>query len=304
MSEFLKSVWIKLRPILAPRLDIPFARDDANRFLPWFIALMVFLTATFLAIGITVGDVLQHKRQNVSEWVTVQVPASENSAVYSDRVVGVLEAESAIGKVKQRSKQETMQLGAPWFGEGDAVRQLPLPTVIEAHITDLSSFDSAALAAKLREISSDLEISDHAHWIEHYLNFIFALEVGAYFLAFLVLSAACVMIIFTSKTALKLHQDAVWLLHSVGAMDHYIARQFQFNAFLLGMRGALIGTTLAATLFFVLAFFTSQFDAPLLPALPVNGWHLAVWLALPPLTGVLAMMVAHKTVLAMLQRIA
>lgn len=292
-----------MKELLAPRLDIPFSRDDTNRFLPWFIALMIFLTALFLAGGITVGEIARHKRQDISQWVTIQLPSRYVSEETVSSAVNFLKAHSKVEQVRVRTREETASLVSPWFGEQDSLKLLPLPTVIEARLEEKVTTDIEAIRSGLKEISKAFTIDDHDDWIEHYLRFVRMVEWAAYLLAILILATAIIMIVFTSKIALKLHQNAVWLLHSVGAVDHYIARQFQFNAFLLGMRGALIGVTPAVALFFVVAVFTNQFESALLPPLPITGLHIIVWLLLPIVTGVLSMAVARKTVLTMLQKI-
>ncbi len=299
----MKSRWQRLKNFLAPRLDIPFARDDANRFLPWFIALMVFLTAMFLAIGITVGEVLHNKRQDLSQWITIQLPPNPKNPNITNSIISVLETVPQISHIHRRSDSEIKSLLAPWFGNGDLLSHLSLPIVIEAKLTSKQELNITELRQRLLKISPNIEIDDHQYWLDYYLQFIKMLAWASYAMAGIIVAATAMMIIFTSKTALKLHQDAVWLLHCVGAVDTYIARQFQFNAFLLGMRGGLIGTSLAAGLFFVTGFATSQFDATLLPSLPITGWHVIIWLSLPILTGFLAMAVTRKTVLAMLQKI-
>ena len=90
----------------------------------------------------------------------------------------------------------------------------------------------------------------------------------------------------------------------MGAEDDYIARQFQFNAFLLGMRGGLVGVAVAAALFFIVGLSVNEINTALLPEFPITGMHLFVWFMLPPLTGLLALFVARKTVLAMLRQMA
>lgn len=296
--------WRRIKRVLAPRLDIPFAKDDTNRYLPWFIALMVFLTGLFLAGGITVGEIASHKRSDISEWMSIQIPAGEDSAELGEKVTGYLKGVTGIEQVSERPRGDIAEMLAPWFGKGKSVEQLPLPIVIEAKWSAGAKQHPQEIKAALKEISPLIELDDHQYWLEHYLNFIRVLEWAAYALALLIIGATTLMIIFTSKTALKLHEDAVWLLHCVGAVDDYIARQFQFNAFLLGMRGALMGTTFSALLFFLIGFFTAQFQAPLLPSLPITPMHVLVWLLLPLVTGFLSMAVARRTVLRMLRQMA
>ena len=294
----------QLRRIIAPRLDIPFARDDANRYLPYFIALMIFLAAFFLAGGITVGSLLSHKQQDLSQWITLQLPADLGSKQQAS-LERILSQTKGVEEVRKVSEAQVNEILSPWFGQNtNLLDVLNVPRILEIKLDEHESFDIAALQKRLATQYPTLKLDNHERWLDHYLNFILILQVGAYLLAFLVVLATTVIIIFTSKTALKLHLNAIKLLHSVGAEDDYIARQFQFNAFLLGMRGGLIGVAIAAALFFAVGISINELNAALLPNFPITLTHLTVWLLLPPLTGLLALVVARKTVLAMLRQMA
>ncbi len=294
----------QIRRFIAPRLDIPFARDDANRYLPYFIALMIFLAAFFLAGGITVGELLEDKKQDFSEWLTVQVPADLKDKKLKS-LEHLLTETDGISETRLLETSNVAEMIAPWFGnDTDLIETLNVPKVMEVKLENRSNFDVKALTKKVKKKFPNVQIDTHERWLEHYLNFIRILELGAYLLALLVVVATTVIIIFTSKTALKLHIKAIQLLHSVGAEDDYIARQFQFNAFLLGMRGGLVGVAIAATLFFIVGLSINEVNTSLLPNFPITGMHLIVWFLLPPLTGLLALIVARKTVLAMLRKMA
>jgi len=294
----------KFQQFVAPRLDIPFARDDANRYLPYFIALMIFLAAFFLAGGITVGKLLENKKQDLSDWLTLQIPAATEQKA-TESLQQILSSTEGIEEVHLLKDKEVEEMLAPWFGkDSDLASTLSIPQVMEVKLKSRDSFDVDALEKTLEKQFPDIHIDTHERWLEHYLNFVRILEVGAYLIALLVVAATTVIIIFTSKTALRLHKNAIYLLHSVGAEDEYIARQFQFNSFLLGMRGGLVGVAVAAALFFTVGLSINQVNTALLPNFPITGLHLLVWFCLPPLTGVLALFVARKTVLAMLRRMA
>lgn len=265
---------------------------------------MIFLAAFFLAGGITVGTLLENKKQDFSEWLTLQAPANL-SKTKNKTLDKLLENTKGIEEVNHIKKTEVTKLLAPWFG-GDStiVEALNVPQLIEVKLSDRQNFDVDALDKKIKNKFPNIHMDNHERWLDHYLNFIRILEVGAYLLAILVVIATTVIIIFTSKTALKLHKNAIQLLHSVGAEDDYIARQFQFNAFLLGMRGGLVGVAIAAALFFAVGLFINEINTALLPSFPITPSHLIVWFILPPLTGLLALFVARKTVLAMLRKMA
>ena len=296
----------KIRRLIAPRLDIPFSRDDANRYLPYFIALMIFLASFFVAGGITVGKLLEHKQQDLSDWITLQLPA-ETSQNTKDSLVKLLKQTPHVKNLREIEQKKLHSMLSPWFGDdAELYRNLSLPSVYEFQLTlktPNEGQDFEKLKASVLKLSPEAQIDNHQQWIDHYLNFIFSLKTGAYLLAFIVSVATIIVITVTSKTALKLHKDAIFLLHSVGAEDSYIARQFQFNAFLLGMRGGLMGVTMAALLFFFVGISINELKSGLIPNFPITGSHLIVWMSMPILTGLLSLYVARKTVLVMLRKI-
>ena len=61
------------------RADLPFERDQATRFLPWIVALMVFLGALALAAAIAIGSSIERWDNNLAGRITVQVPAEQAS---------------------------------------------------------------------------------------------------------------------------------------------------------------------------------------------------------------------------------
>ena len=59
------------------RLDIPLNRDSSVRFLPWIIALMVYLAGLALAGTLVLNAALQRWDRSLSGTLTVQLPPAE-----------------------------------------------------------------------------------------------------------------------------------------------------------------------------------------------------------------------------------
>lgn len=60
-------------PFFAPRANLPISADSTGRYLPWLVAMMVFLAVLSLAGVLAVGGVLEDWRRDVSGTVTVQI---------------------------------------------------------------------------------------------------------------------------------------------------------------------------------------------------------------------------------------
>ena len=70
--------------------EMPFARDDTTRFLPWLMAFMVFLAALSVAGFFVLGDAARAIDRGIENTVTIQLPAGDNVKADEDRIAGAL----------------------------------------------------------------------------------------------------------------------------------------------------------------------------------------------------------------------
>jgi cell division transport system permease protein len=131
------------------------------------------------------------------------------------------------------------------------------------------------------------------------------IEFGAGLVVLLIGAVSVLTVVFTTRTGLMIHAPIVDLLHLMGAADHYIARQFQWHAFRLGLRGGAIGLILALLAFGALrlgAEAGGSSVADLAPGLrlPILAWVLVG--LLPPVMGLVGLVTARLTVLRTLAR--
>ncbi|MFP6744670.1 MAG: cell division protein, partial [Alphaproteobacteria bacterium] len=109
---------------------------------------------------------------------------------------------------------------------------------------------------------------------------------------------ACVgTVIFTTRTGLAIHQDAIEVLHLIGAHDGFVARAFERNALWMGLRGGLIGLGLGALTFVVVGQVSAGLEAPLMPRFSLTPGGLMVLGSLPLVSAAIAMVTARFTVL-------
>ena len=59
--------------MFARPLDLPLDKDQSSRFLPWIVALMVYLAALSLAVALTVGGVIDRWDRDLAGALTVQI---------------------------------------------------------------------------------------------------------------------------------------------------------------------------------------------------------------------------------------
>jgi cell division transport system permease protein len=284
------------------RADLPFERDQATRFLPWIVALMVFLGALSLAAATAIGNVIERWDSDLAGRITVQVPADEANAEVLAQLVGSLTATPGITRAETLSRDATRALVEPWLGALDGDLELPLPAVIDVETAAGAVFDVNLLAGRLTKIAPGIIVDDHRVWLLQLIRVARTVESVAFAILILIGLTAIAAVVFATRSGLAVHAAIINLLHVMGAQDTYIARQFQMQAMMLGVRGGFIGGAAAAIVLFILTSMTAGVDVALLPSAPLTLSQWPLLIIVPVAAVVIAMATARVTVLRALAR--
>jgi cell division transport system permease protein len=292
------------------RLDLPLARDGSGRFLPWIVALMVYLASLALAGTLVVADAVSRWDRGLTGTLTVELPAAppgrSDGAV--EAALKVLRATSGVTRADAFDAKRTAALLAPWLGTEIDAADLPLPRLIDVQIEPRAGVDLAALAERLAAAAPGAQLDDHRRWLNRVLRTALAIEIVAGVVVALVGLSAVVAVIFATRTGLAVHHGIVEVLHLIGARDGYIARQFEWHALRLGLKGGVAGLLLAIATLVGIATAGSQLSAlddamRVLPALSAPAIEWVTLLLLPIAAGLVAMLTARITVLRALKRL-
>lgn len=294
--------------MLRRRLDIPLNRDGSVRFLPWIIALMVYLAGLALAGTLVLQAALVHWNQSLTGTLTVQVPPPDPGT--PDPLPGVLallRGTPGVVSAEALSRAATAKLIEPWLGTALTPDELALPRLIDLRIDTAAPPDLAALRQRLAAAAPEASLDDHRLWLDRLAQLVLSIEATALAIVALIAGAAVLTVVFTTRAGLAVHHGVVEVLHLIGARDGYIAAQFQRQALELGLRGGLVGLLLTvATLLGIghAGAATALFgeDVRLLPALRLAGWQWPLLAALPFAAAFIAMLTARLTVLRALKR--
>lgn len=279
------------------RADLPFERDQATRFLPWIVALMVFLGALSLAAATAIGSAIDRWDTDLTGRITVQVPANQASPVALALMVEALTATPGITKAETLSAEATRALVEPWLGAVGADLDLPLPAVIDVETAAGTVFDVNLLAGRLIKIAPGIIVDDHRVWLAPLIRIARTVELIAFAILALIGMTAIAVVIFATRSGLAVHSAIINLLHVMGAQDAYIARQFQMQAMMLGTRGGIIGGIAALIVLFILTTMSAGIDVALLPSAPLSPFQWPLLLIVPVAAVVIAMATARVTVL-------
>ncbi len=289
---------------LIRKTDIPFAREDANRFLPLVIGLMVCLTGLFLAAALSIGDSVRAAGSINIQTVQVYIPYRASGANDArDKMLGALLVSPVVESAAHVRKSDLAKLIAPWTGGAIKLDDLPLPTVIEVTLKDRLAREEALATLKtvVETVDAKAEIEHYQQWVDQLMQFTGMLRMVAIILAVLLTAALMIIVVLAARTSLKLNFKTVALLHNVGAQDDYIMHQFVHNGLWMVLRGAILGTGVAILLSIILATLSGELASPLLPTLHLLPEHVVMFVLLPAFTALVAYVAVRLTIQSMLE---
>lgn len=287
------------------RSDLPLDKDAHSRFLPWLIAFMVFLAV--LAIGgiLVLNATATRWDQGVGGTLTVQITATEDAAKDQNNlqeVLNVIAAQAGIERYIVIEEDRMMALLEPWLGESAKAGDLPLPRLIDVGLADEAQFDLKAFTRALQIRVPEATVDDHRIWLQRLVNLIRTVELIALAILVFIAVATTGTVIFTTRTGLAVHKEAIEVLHLIGAQDSYIAGQFAGRAMMLGLKGGIIGLALGLPALLAVGYLAESLEDAALPNLTFGIIEWTVFAAIPLGVAFLAMTTARSTVLRSLAR--
>ena len=287
------------------RKPVPLDRDSSGRYLPLLVAIMVYLASLALAGGLSMGKLAERWDTGLTGALTIQVPADAAAAQDEAAMSALLAEVTAFAGVTGATAMAGSEIAAllePWLGDSGFIGELPLPRLIAVTIDPAAGPDIAALRQRLEELAPGSLVDDHQQWLAKLLDLARAVEVMAAIVVALVIFAACIMVAFVTRMGLAAHEQAIELLHLIGAQDSYVARQFQNHALSHGLRGGLLGLALAVPTLYLVRYLLQRIDSGLLPELTLRPHEWSLLILLPVAAALITMITARITVMRTLAR--
>lgn len=285
--------------------DIPFSREDANRYLPWVIAVMVTLVALLLAAGISLHQASRQSGSLNIQSFQVYVPHAVADEALLDKVTDFLSEVQGVRAIETLEEDRLEQLVAPWTGEQVSLEGLPLPAVLEVTLLDQVPRGEviASVEAALQAMDARIDVESYQDWVDQLTQFTRMLRLGVFVLVGVLLCALMALVTAVVRTSLRLHFQSVRLLHTIGATDDYIIRQFVSNGCWMVLKGSVMGVGLASLMTVSLSYVSQNLSSPLLPEMSLSLYHALMLVGLPVLLVLLSAIIVRLTIMQMLEQI-
>lgn len=281
--------------MFALRSDLPLRGGGSGRFVAMLVMVLVFIAAFAVTVSSYVGVLIADWEKGVSGTLTVQVPFSDGGDADTAKALDILARHPAVARANLVPRAQVDQLLAPWIGDG-AVKDLPLPALIDVEMRDTDPAAVAAVGASVKAAAPRAVIDDHRVWLTRVASLARGLGGVAAAIIVLVTAALAVTIVFATRASLTEFAQVIEVLHVVGAKDGYVAGQFARRALLQALAGGLAGLALYAPALGAVAVLAARVDPEILPAVHLPPVHWIILALLPAAAGLLAMLSANITV--------
>jgi cell division transport system permease protein len=202
--------------------------------------LMVALGILVLAGAATLRHVDREWRHALSDRWTVELTSADTG-----QAVAALQTLPGVAEVRIVPADEIRRLLQPWLHDAALTAQLPLPTLIDLRIDRAKPPSATILAQQISAALPGARLDDHGAWTRDLLRIAEAGEAMGLALFAAIALTATLTIAATARARLAVNAQEIELLHSLGATDGFIARQFQAGAFRSTIAGVVIGAVLA-----------------------------------------------------------
>jgi len=259
-----------------------------------------------LAGFLLLGKTTDHWESALENKLSIEIPAEDaDGAILSKEALQGLAEESRealqslgiVQSVEIMSVDEIQSLVEPWLGSDIILQDFPLPVLLTVELDRGTSENVSIVRKRLEKISPLIRIDQHESWLESVMALTGRLQMSALLVIILISAVTVVAIAGAVRMRMALHKSDVELLHLMGANDRYITKQFQHHAFMLAVRGSLIGVAVTVLAMVGLQVFVGAQSATAAAFLRFGTFDYVLVIALPLVICMVATLSAKYTVL-------
>ena len=274
--------------------------------MPWVIAIMVALTTIAAAGGLSLANLANAARAELSGGLTVQIVEAERTERdrQAELAVSLLANIEGVETVRRVPDEELNALVEPWLGEAGSVGEaVPVPALVDVRLAGpVTDLRLERLRTELAGRVPAARVDAQAGWLAPVFSAISSLQWLALGLVILLAATSAAAVWLAARSALGSNQETIEIVHLLGGTDSQIARIFQRSIGFDAVLGGTVGLALGLAAILLLGRQFAQLGSGMISGGGLIG---ADWLVISaiPLAGVLiAMFTARLTVLAALRK--
>lgn len=279
-------------------------KQEATKLLPWVMAIMVYLSALAATASLLLHFGFDDWASSLQGRITVQITGDdvEEISTQSTEIQEVLRTMPGIRSVRVLSDVEIRELLEPWLGSGNITDDLPIPIMIDVETAEDVYVNLDALESKIRQITENVYLDDHAKWLGDFLRLAYTVESTGLGILILILLASVCIIIFGTKSSMSEHKSTIEIMHLMGAHDLMIAKAYQNRFMKYGLKGGVFGLFLSFITIYGLLILVQNLSGGFVETPSLPYLKMSLLLLFPIMFAVLTMITARITVMRELGR--
>ena len=276
--------------------------------IPWVIAILIALVVIAAAGGLSLRNLAENARADLSGSVTVQIVEAdpESRAAQSDAAAQALSTSRLVTSVRVVPQAELEQLLEPWLGAGAASQEVPIPALIDVELTRRATQQEigqlqGALDAALEPLGGNARIDAQSEWLRPVYDALAALQYLALALIALVSFATAAAVWLAARSAFANHRDTVEIIHLLGGTDRQVTDVFQRSVLRDSAFGAFVGVILGLAAVWLLGQQFAALDSGMMGGGGL-GWQDWLVIASIPVAGVLLALITGRITIGLALR--
>lgn len=233
---------------------IPLKDKKHDSALSMMIALMVCTILIVAFSALFLSNLSAQWHNSVTHIATLELPEGTSRSTIS-RVKNTLGNNSLVEDFKEINQDDIKSILSPWIDRALLdTNDIPLPTIYTLSLKSGSAIERDKLKFEIKAIDQDIKLSTHTNWLQKAFERATRLKLLAWGVGLVLSLTLITSISLLTRTRIHLNTDAIRLLHTSGATDNYIIKQFIIYISSLSIKGILAGSIAACILFLALTY--------------------------------------------------
>lgn len=261
------------------------------------LAIMTFSMVVVASAGLALASAASLVASGAEHRYVIEIPAAQSGELPAALAAarGAPGVRSAIA-VPESEMRKTLER---WLGNAASSRDLPIPVLVTLDLGP--SADPGAIDASVKARVPGSRMMSEGSELSPLLQSLRALQWVAVSLVLLMAVAMAAAIILAARAALDTHRSTIEIMHGIGATDSQITRLFERKIAVDAIAGAAGGAAAAAMVLLIIGASGAALAGELTASAPIEPGDLIVLALIPAAAVVVAVAVAHWTLLRALR---